>query len=188
MISRSARISLVAVLFSCVLAIPASAQKVDVQFNHDVSFKPYKRYAWGKNNLVTRQRPEVEAAIEQHIEDSAEHDLASKGFVKDNEHPDFYIHYSAGGLPDTKENMPQAKFMIPGGSLATASIYGATLDVWMHVIGAIRFEIQDAKSNDTVWQATATKKIKDTKKFAQNLQKEIDNITKKALEKFPPKQ
>jgi hypothetical protein len=185
-----ARAAVLSASLVLLLYVPSSAlfaQKVTTNYDKNAHFAQYKRYTWGKNSLVTRQMPEVEAAIEKSIVTAADRELANKGFVKDGAQPDFIIHYNAGGMPDPKANVPTATYSTAGGGLYSTPMYGATIDVWMQVIAGLHFEVQDAATKSTVWQSTATKTIKDTKKFAKNLQKEIDEITKKSLQSFPPK-
>lgn len=181
------RIVVLGVLFS-LTGTRLPAQKVEVSYDHNASFKHYKTYAWGKNKLVSRQRKEVADQIEKTIEASADQDLHRKGFVRDDAKPDFYITYSAGALPDSKTGIPTTVVPLgPNGALYGA-IPGVSLDVWLEVEGALRFQVEDAAHNTVVWESLTTKKVKNTKKFLNNLQSEIDKLIAKGLEKFPPKQ
>jgi Domain of unknown function (DUF4136) len=165
----------------------AAAQKVEVTFDHAATFKHYKSYAWGKNKLVSRQRPEVADQIEKTIENSADNVLQKKGFVLNPAKPDFYLSYSAGALPDTKTGIPTTVVPVgPGGALYGA-IPGVSLDVWLEVVGMLKFSVQDASSNAEVWQSFTSKKVTNTRRFLNNMQSEIDKFVAKGLEKFPPK-
>ncbi|HTQ86160.1 MAG TPA: DUF4136 domain-containing protein [Candidatus Solibacter sp.] len=180
------RIALGLVLFS-LTAFSAAAQKAEITFDKNAPFKQYKRYAWGKNNLVTRQTPEMEAVIEKKIEADAERLLTSKGFTKDEANPDFLIHYDAGAIPDPGASMPTYKQYLAGGGMISGTISGVTADVWLQIAGHLEFSIQDISSKNVVWKSLVTKKTNDPKKFLKNLDSEINKLTTKALEKFPPK-
>ena len=168
---------------------PATAQKVEVTYDKSASFKQYKRYAWGKNSLVTRQTAEVEAEIEKKIEASADRALAAKGLIKDDAKPDFLIRYDAGAMPNPDGSAPGYKVPVPGGGgmFVEGTFSGVSADIWLQVSGMLKFSIQDAPSKATVWQSLVTKKTNDPKKFLRNLDSEIDKMASKGLEKFPPK-
>jgi len=172
---------------SGLMPLSLSAQKVDVTADKNAPFKKYKRYAWGKNSLVTRQTPEVEAQIEKKIEASADQQLAAKGFVLDPAHPDFVIHYDAGAMPDPNTQDATWQQPIYGGDyIASGNFNGVPIDVWMRSVGLMKFSVQDAPSKNVVWQSVLKTKV-DPKKFMQNADSEIDKLVKKSLEKFPPK-
>ena len=179
-------IALCGLLFSLAVT-PAPAQKVEVTYDHTTSFKQYRTYAWGKNTLVSRQKPEVADQIQKTIEAAADSELRRKGFSLSEARPDFYISYDAGALPDTKAGIPTTVVPLGPGGAIYGSIPGVSLDVWLEVVGHLQFAIQDAPSNAVVWQSLTTKKVANTKKFLNNLQSEINNFVAKGLEKFPPK-
>ena len=171
----------------CFAALPASAQKVEVTADNNAPFKKYKRYAWGKNSLVTRQTPEIEAQIEKKIEASADRQLASKGFVLDPANPDFVIHYDAGAIPDPDAADATWSQPIHGGDyILSGTFNGVPMDVWVRSVGLMKFGVQDASSKNVVWQSVLKTKA-DPKKFMKNADAEIDKLVKKGLEKFPPK-
>jgi Domain of unknown function (DUF4136) len=166
---------------------PAMAQKVEVTVDKSAPFKKYKRYAWGKNSLVTRQTADVEAQIEKKIEASADQQLASKGFVLDPAHPDFVIHYDAGAMPMPGASVPTWTQPIGGGDYLTGTFAGVPMDVWLQVTGVLKFGVQDAASKSVVWQSVLTTKTNDPKKFIRNIDSEVDKLVAKGLQKFPPK-
>jgi hypothetical protein len=174
-------------MLSWAAMLPAAAQKVEVNFDKKAPFKQYKRYAWGKNSLVTRQTPEVEAEIEKKIEAAADRELKAKGFSPDAVNPDFFIHYDAGAMPNPEGSMATWRQPIAGGSSISGTFYGVSADVWLQVEGSLRFSIEDPSSKAVVWQSLASRKTNDPKKFLKNLDKEINRLVAKGLEKFPPK-
>jgi len=181
-------LALCACAFACGLAaIPAAAQKVDVTVDPSANFKKYKRYAWGKNSLVTRQTADVEAKIEKKIEAAADQQLASKGFVLDPAHPDFVIHYDAGAIPDPDTAAATWSQPIYGGDYVLSGTFsGVPMDVWLQATALVKFAVQDASSKNVVWQSVLKKKA-DPQKFMRDLDGEINKLVAKSLQKFPPK-
>ena len=91
-----------------IAAAPISAQKIKIKSEYDKSndFARYKHYALGKNYLLTHQRPEVQAHIDKVLVESLNHHLQAKGYVLDENHPDFIIKYEAGSLPEADTSAP----------------------------------------------------------------------------------
>src|SRR5580700_7785417 len=78
------------------LASPAPAQKVTIDSDKSTSLTHFKRYAWGKNHMVTALRPEDVLKVEAVLNDSINRQMQSKGYVLDDKNPDFRISYDAG--------------------------------------------------------------------------------------------
>ena len=159
----------------------AFAQNVKVNYDKSADLARYKRYTWGNNYLLTSQRPEDQARIDMALRDSINRQLQLKGFLPDENNPDFRIVYEAGGMLDAQTG-------VKPDLLRTQTMgYETSLDVWTSVLGKMKITVTDVASDRTVWQATASKKISDPKKFMSDLNKEIDTITAKTLKSFPPK-
>jgi hypothetical protein len=77
----------------------AVAQDAKSTFNRSVDFTKYKKYTWGSNYLLTQQPKDVQERINMAIVDSINRNLRSRGFVEDDENPDFRVTYEAGGQP-----------------------------------------------------------------------------------------
>ena len=52
------------------LASPTPAQKVTIDSDKSANLTQFKRYAWGKNHLVTALRPEDVSNVEAELNDS----------------------------------------------------------------------------------------------------------------------
>jgi len=164
-----------------------AAQKVTTTSDNSFNFQTAKRYAWGKNHIITRQGRANDALIDKKIIQEVNHNLAAKGFTEDPSNPDFYISYDAGAS-DASVQM-EGEYVEPkSASTATVSpIYGIPQNVWYSVDGHIKFSIVDAKSNKPLWAALATKKIHDPQKGMKDMPKQIEQIVSKTFKKFPPK-
>jgi hypothetical protein len=61
-----------------------------------LDFKSAKRYAWGKNHIITRQGRANDALIDQKIVQEVNRNLQAKGFTEDPMEADFCVFYEAG--------------------------------------------------------------------------------------------
>src|SRR6266851_406994 len=165
------------------VALPVCAQRVDTQYDKSTSFARYKRYGWGKNYLLTHQRPEDQAQIDKVIVDSVNKQMLAKGFVLDEKNPDFRVKYEAGALTEAATSgQPD---MLNGGAPAPTwssnSLGGTSLDVWTSTLSKMKVTVTDASSGKDVWRAFVSQKLRDPQKFLNNLGKNIDNVMSKAL-------
>jgi len=164
-----------------------SAQKVTTSFANNFDFANHKRYAWGANHLLTRQGHQNDVLIDQKFVNDVDQMLAAKGFVKDAKNPDFLISYEADALESTKdvEGFHSTPWAGPTGP--QYPVRGIPQNVWYSVDGVIVFHVADAKSNQTVWTATAKKKINDPHKAMKDLDKQVEQIVSKTFRSFPPR-
>jgi hypothetical protein len=170
-------------LISCSCA----AQKVSTTSDNSFDFKSGKRYAWGKNHIITRQGRASDALIDQKIVQEVNRNLQAKGFTEDPAQPDFCVFYEAGSsdpavaVEGTYQNHP------PISTAAIGPVYGVPQNIWYSVDGHIAFHMVDAKSNKAIWTAVETKKIRDPQKAMKDMPKQIEQMVSKAFKKFPPK-
>jgi Domain of unknown function (DUF4136) len=181
----------VAVLF-CVglLQTTGSAAAQDVKSTYDKSadFTKLHKYTWGPNYLLTHQTKDVQDEINMAIVDSINRNLKAGGFVEDDKNPDFVITYEAGGHHDV--DMGAQRFLYASdmtGYYWGGNISGITSDAWATTMTKIQITATDAATKNQLWQATASKRINDRKKFAAKLQENVDNYIRKTMKSFPPK-
>ena len=174
------------VVTGLLLAVSLAAQKVTTDFGNNFDFSTHKRYAWGKNHIVTRQGQKNDALIDQTIVRDVDSYLAQKGFIKDPANPDFIISYDAGAA-DTVADVegfhaaPAPRLNEPQGP-----VVGIRQNVWYSVDGVVVFHLVDAKSNQTIWTSTAKKKIRDPHKGMKDMEKQVHQIVSKIFKSFPP--
>lgn len=164
----------------------AAAQKITTKFHNNFDFQKQNRYAWGKNHLLTRQGPQNDLLIDKKLIFEVNQTLSAKGFVEDAKNPDFLISYEADALESTKdvEGFHSTPWAGPTGP--QYPVAGIPQNIWYSVDGVITFELVDAKSNQSIWTATAKKKINDPHKAMKDLDKQVEQIVSKAFKSFPP--
>jgi len=174
-----------------IAAAPISAQKIKIKSGYDKSndFARYKRYAMGKNSLLTHQTPEVQSHIDQVLVESLNRHLQAKGFILDENHPDFVITYEAGSLPKADTSaQPDMYYGVPPDSPAFGQVglEGIPAAVWTYVLAKLKLTVTDVGSGKPVWTARASEKIQDPQKALTNLTKKVDDLMAKTLKSFPP--
>jgi hypothetical protein len=174
-----------------IAAAPISAAKIRVRYDYDRSnnFGRYKRYSLGKNFLLTHQAPEVQAHINQVLVESLNRHLQGKGFILDQNHPDFVITYEAGSLAKADTSLPpDIYYGVPTDSPAFGQIGlgGIPAEVWTYALAKLKLTVADAGSGKTVWTARASEKIPYPKNALRDLRTRVDDLMGKTLRSFPP--
>jgi hypothetical protein len=165
----------------------ALAQKVKSTYEKSADFKSYKKYAWGSNYLLTRQRPEVQARINLAIVDSINRELQASGFVMDQASPDFIIIYEAGGLPKSDVGPQRDLTVTDMVNYSWGNLGGISSDVWVYSLAKMKITVTDAATKSPVWVALASMKIHDPNKFIDGLKQNVDKYIEKTMKDFPPK-
>jgi uncharacterized protein DUF4136 len=165
----------------------AVAQDVKSTFNRSVDFTKYKKYTWGSNYLLTQQPKDVQEHINMAIVDSINRNLRARGFVEDDENPDFRVTYEAGGQPKTDVGAQRYLYAPDMVSYYWGDLTGITSDVWVSTLAKVKITVTDAATKSNLWEATASDRIRDPMKFKSKLQQNVDKFIQKTMKDFPPK-
>ena len=176
-------------LCASVLHPPEQAVAQDVKSSYDKSadFKKYKKYTWGANYLLTRQPKDVQERINKAIIDSINRNLQASGFIEDDSNPDFKIIYEAGGLPQADVGPQRELYASDMVNYSWGDLGGISSDAWAYSLAKLHITVTDTATKTTVWQAMASKKIRDPMKFADKLKENVDKFIQKTMKSFPPK-
>lgn len=163
-----------------------AAQKVKTTYNGNFDFATRKRYAWGKNHIITRQGPQNDTLIDRKIVQDVNQNLAQKGFIEDPANPDFLISYDAGAgdLSTDVEGVHTRPAPRPNESIAP--VYGIPQNIWYSVDGHITFHLVAADSKQPIWTAAAMKTIRDPHKGMKDMEKQVEQFVSKIFKPFPP--
>ena len=169
-------------------ATPSCDQKIKSDYDKSNDFTRYKRYAIGKNYLLTRQRPDGQAHIDKVLVESLNRQLQAKGFVLDENHPDFRIKYEAGALPEAETSaQPDMLYGLPlDPTFGSIGLDGIPPAVWIYALAKLKLTVTDVGSGKPVWTALASEKIRDPQKALKDLNKKVDDLMAKTLKSFPP--
>ncbi|MFY9801998.1 MAG: DUF4136 domain-containing protein [Candidatus Acidiferrales bacterium] len=165
----------------------AIAQNVKSTYDKAADFSKYKRYTWGSNYLLTQQTKEVQEQLNMAIVGYINRNLRNRGFTEDDKNPDFVITYEAGGMPKADVGAQRTLFAAEMQNYYWGNMSGMSSDVWVSSMAKLEVTITDASTKAQLWQATASQKIHDPKKFANNMQENVDKFIQKTMKSFPPK-
>lgn len=170
----------------------ALGQKIKTKYDQSADFTRFKTYGWKDRQLVTRQGKENEKLIDHALVSAVNTQLRAQGFVEDQNAPDLFITYSAGGLvAGSKAGTAYAPYDLRASRVTNVwtsnTIPGSVPNVWATTEGIILFEVTDAKTDTVVWSRLLKKKLKDPGRMPEDLDKIAAEIARKAFQDFPPK-
>jgi uncharacterized protein DUF4136 len=161
-----------------ILALPAVAQKVSVNFDSAADFSRYRTYSF-----LESKQPSESKVCHQAILDSIQLKLAKRGLLPayTGERADLYIVYNAG---------IRELISIQGYDYSYSSTWHShyshndASEVALHNSQTLVIDVIDAKQNQLVWRGIAADTLVDN---AERAIKNIERATKKMFLKFPLK-
>ncbi len=171
------------------------AQTVTRDYDHSVDFSSLKKFGWIQRDTLPISRadssehdPAADAALNRLILDSLKSHLEKKGFVLDEESPDFLVGY----IGVSKYSLQSAEFGLDaqGGPDPSYSSYGhwrpfyqTGSDSNLKREGTLMIDFVDPDTNKLMWRGTARDTVNNPKKSP----KKVENAIKKLINKFPPR-
>jgi hypothetical protein len=161
-----------------IVAGSANAQKVSVDYNHQVNFSNYKTYVW-----IHRPRYRLDPLMEQRAVDAINAALTANGWREVPAGADVAV---AAHFATRRERTLETFYDGFGGGWHWHFGPGfgtAVTTVQTYEIGALVVDLFDAQTKDLIWRGVATDTLsqnpqKDTKK----LEKAVDKL----FSRFPP--
>jgi len=177
---------LVCLLGCLLLALPAHAQKVTVDFDHDADFSRIRGYQW-RTHPVFEKRPDLKERYSVGIQivlEAGNAQLMKKGLQPADVSPDVFVTFFL--VAQDEQRLKTVDDFGPWYGTAYGW-YGQP--VWSHTeveyykAGMLVLDIVDARTSKLIWRAYCSDTITDMR----NRDKNITSAVKKALKKFPPK-
>ena len=165
------------------MAAPAAAQKVYVDYDRSADFGSYKTFAWGPTpeTSVRDQSP----LMHSRIKNSIEYHLTEGGLVEDAENPDLYVTYHGSSREETTLHTTGMGYGYGRGWRwdpfwgGRAGFSSSTTTAHTYERGTLVIDIWDAKKKEAIWRGTAQAVVKENpQKAVKQLEKAINKIVK----------
>ncbi len=170
------RILATAALVAAFISLPASAQKVETDYDHSVNFERYHTYSWG---LVQASDPLFEGRIREAVDRA----LQAKGWQKVPADGDVLLTAVAA-----RKTQPEYTTFYDGlGGGWRWRGWGptmATTTVDKIPVGTLVVDIYDCSSKNLIWRGEAQDQLSDK---PEKDTKKLDKAVAKMFAKFPPK-
>ena len=163
-----------ALLVSLLAGSCAMAQKVTVQFDPSGAFSDYRTFKILNGTLNSRNPALNSELVKKQIEADIRRDLTARGLTEVQTQPDLNVVYHFGSAPKTELEAFPAGWRGWGTQWVRVPYAEGTLVIDLRYTG----------THSLVWRGIASEEKSDPKKLAGKL----DDMVKKALQKYPPKE
>lgn len=179
------RAILVLVVF--LMAAPAFAQKVFIDYDHEYDFDSIKTFAWANTGETSLE--DADPLLHSRLVNGIEYYLAQAGYAENKENPDIYVTYHTSTKEEMSLNTTSFGYGYPGGWGwgGYGGYYGgwgggigtSTTTVSKYEVGTLVVDAWDAETKNLVWRGTATNiTVSDN---PQKMEKRIDKALAKIV-------
>jgi hypothetical protein len=160
-------------LITLLAAGGAWAQKVTVEFDQAIDFSKYKTFAIRDGQLNSRNPALNSELVKKRIEADIERSLSAKGLTLVTGESTLNVRYTFGTAPKTEVET------YPAGWRG----WGTRVVRVPYAEGTLVIDLRDPSTRSLVWRGIATEE----KREAIKIEGKIDDMVRKALDKYPPK-
>jgi len=155
-------------------ALAASAQKVTVEFDQAADFGRYRTFAIRAGQLNSRNPALNSELVQKRIDADIERGLTARGLTLVSGKSDLNVRYRLGSARKAELESYPAGWRGLGTRVVRVPYTEGTLVI----------DLRDPTTRSLVWRAIASVDKSD----AIKLEGKLDDMVKKSLEKYPPKQ
>ncbi len=176
---------LVASLVLAAGAVPASAQKVYIDYDRSVDFDQYKTFAWARTTETSLE--DTSPLMHSQVKNSIEALLSQGGLTQVESDPELYVTYHTEERDEMRLDTTNWGYGFgggwgwdpywdwgPGWTSSTTRAYNYTR-------GTLILDIWDAEKKELIWRATAEAVAKDN---PQKAAKQVDKAVRKMGKKW----
>jgi uncharacterized protein DUF4136 len=163
------------VLLLLALAVgPAVAQKIDIEFDDSAVFERYKTFHIVEGQLNAKSAALNSELTRRKIENEIRKRLAEKGLMEVESKPDLNVRFTLGQARKTEVEAYPAGWR----GLGTRRVRVA------YTQGTLVINLRDTSRKELVWRSIAV----EDKNDPIEISKHLDDMVRKSIEKYPPKQ
>jgi hypothetical protein len=162
------------VLLLLAFVLAASAQKVNIEFDQAANFSAYRTFAIRDGKLNSRNPALNSELVQKRIDTDIERGLTARGLTLVSGKSDLNVRYRLGSARKAElESYP-----------AGWRGFGTRIVRVPYTEGTLVIDLRDPTTRSLVWRAI----VSEEKSDATKLEGKLDDMVRKSLEKYPPKQ
>jgi hypothetical protein len=162
------------VILSLLAAYGAYAQKVTVEFDQAADFSQYKTFAIRDGQLNSRNPALNSELVKKRIDADIERALTARGLTMVSGKSDLNVRYRFGSARKAEIERYHAGWRGLGTRVVRVPYTEGTLVI----------DLRDPATRSLVWRGISSEEKSDARK----IEGKLDDMVRKALEKYPPKQ
>jgi hypothetical protein len=161
------------------IALPAAAQKVQIDYDKTVDFSKYKTFAWVDTEDSLQQ---MSPLMHSRLKNAIEHQFGSSGItqVKPDQSPDFYITYHTDAKDEVHYNTTNYGYGYGRGWYRGGALGSSTTTATTYTKGTLIIDLWDAKTKNLIWRGVSTATVPENpEKGAKLIDSTIAKLAKK---------
>jgi hypothetical protein len=162
-----------AILLSLLAASAAYAQKVTVEFDQAADFSHYKTFAIRDGQLNSKNAALNSELVKKQIDADIERALTARGLTMVSGKSDLNVRYRFGSAHKAEIERYPAGWRGLGTRVVRVPYTEGTLVI----------DLRDPSTRSLVWRGIASEEKSD----ASKIEGKLDDMVRKAIEKYPPK-
>jgi hypothetical protein len=155
------------------VAVGASAQKVTVEFDESVDFSKFKTFAIRNGQLNSKNPALNSELIKKKIDADIVRYLSARGLEQTEGKSDLNVRYTFGSSRKIEREA------YPAGWRG----WGTRVVRVPYAEGTLVIDLRDPTTRSLVWRGIS----REEKSDATKIESKLDDMVKKAIEKYPPK-
>ena len=155
------------------LALGAFAQKIEIEFDQSVDFTKFKTFAIRDGRLNSKNPSLNSELVKKRIEADIEKYLTARGLEVTTGRSDLNVRYTLGAVRGSQVEAYPAGWRGWGTRYVRVPFTEGTLVI----------DLRGPSTRSLVWRGIA----REDKSDASKLEGKLDDMVKKAIEKYPPK-
>ncbi len=172
-------------LAALLIAGPAAAQKIHVDYDRSIDPSKYETFAWGPTPQTSLK--EESPLMHSRMKNAIEYHLTEGGLVEDPENPDIYVTYHTNVEEQVQLNTSSFGYGYGpgwgwspywGGGMGMGS---STTTVTKYKRGTLIIDIWDANTKKMVWRGTAEAVVKEN---PQKAARQTDRVVAKIVKRW----
>lgn len=171
--------TLVTLTLVMLVALPAAAQKVQIDYDKTVDFSKYKTFQWAdvsSDTSLKQGSPLMHSRLKNAIEDH----FGKAGVYEVEEDPDFYITYHTNARDEVRYNTTNFGYGYGRGWYYGGGMGSSTTTATTYTKGTLIIDIWDAESKELIWRGISTATVpSNPEKGAKLIDKTITKLSKR---------
>jgi hypothetical protein len=168
-------------LLLALAALPASAQKISIEYDRDAPFGSYRTFAWYDTPRVSLA--DTAAFMHSRIKNAIENELTRGGLIEDTEDPDLLVTYYGEEWDEVKVSTAHVSYGYGPGWYSPyrgPSYAAGGSAVTTYPKGTLIIDIADARTQKLIWRGTSTGTISENPdKFRKKIEAAISKLARK---------
>jgi hypothetical protein len=160
-------------------AVPAAAQKVQIDYDREADFAKYSTFAWADVSDETSLK-NVNPLMHSRLKNAIEDEFGKAGITQVESDPDFYITYHTSFTDEVRYDTSHFGYGYGHGWYRGGGMGSSTTTATTYTNGSLIIDLWDAETENLIWRGVITGTVKSNpEKNARMIDKGVEKLARK---------